>query len=54
MQTQKRKNQNDYKPKHKSLGNQEKELKHYFHNCVTSSKLETIKLKLLKDLKQEF
>ena len=32
----------------------EKELKHYFHNCVTNSKLEIIMLKLLKVLKQEF
>ena len=28
--------------------------KHYFHNCVISSKLETIMLKLLKVLKQDF
>jgi hypothetical protein len=37
-----------------SLENQGKELKHYFQNCVTSSKLETIMLNLLKALKQEF
>lgn len=28
--------------------------KHYFHNYLTSSELETIMLKLLKVLKQEF
>jgi hypothetical protein len=31
-----------------SLENQGKELKHYFHNCVTSSKLEIIMLNLLR------
>ncbi len=36
------------------LQGQEKELKYYFRNYVTSSKLETIMLKLLKVLKQEF
>ena len=37
-----------------SLENQEKELKHYFHNYATNSELETIMLKLLKVLKQGF
>jgi hypothetical protein len=37
-----------------SLENQEKELKHYFHNYATSSELETIMLKLLKVSEQEF
>lgn len=35
------------------LENQEKQLKHYFHNCVTSSKLETVMLNLLNVSKQD-
>ncbi len=39
---------------HISLGNQEKELKHYFHNYATSTELGAIMLKLLKFLIREF
>ena len=54
LETPKRANQKIISHNHISLENQEKELKHYFLNYAISSELETITLKLLKVLKQEF